>query len=115
MILESIGKQDMALASYDKALEINPTHLSALINKGYILNSLGHHEEALDFFERAIDIDLSDPVTFRGQASSLFNLGRYAEALSSYIESTELRSRRCSLHGMGWAHHMKNWGYTEML
>ena len=92
VILESIGKQDMALASYDKALEINPTHLSALINKGYILNSLGRHEEALDFFERAIDIDLSDPVTFRGQGSSLFNLGRYAEALSSYIESTELDS-----------------------
>ena len=28
VILEDIGKQDMALASYDKALEINPTHLS---------------------------------------------------------------------------------------
>jgi tetratricopeptide (TPR) repeat protein len=101
-ILEGIGKQDMALGSYNRALEINPDHLFALINKGYALNSLGRYDEALDFFEQAIDIDLSDPVIFRGQGSSFFNLGRYAKALSSYIQSTELDSADAAAwNGMG--------------
>jgi predicted O-linked N-acetylglucosamine transferase (SPINDLY family) len=46
-----------ALACYDKAIELNPKYIEALINSGAILRDLHRHKESLERFRRVLDID----------------------------------------------------------
>ena len=46
-----------SLACYDKAIELNPKYIEALINSGAILRELHRHKESLERFRRVLDID----------------------------------------------------------
>ena len=51
------GKYEEAIASYDKAIEIDPKYTKAWINKGNALRKLGRHEDAIVCYDRAIELD----------------------------------------------------------
>ena len=48
------GSYELAAASYDKALELEPTHIVLLDNKGSALANLGRYEDALKEFRLAL-------------------------------------------------------------
>lgn len=47
------GQPDQALASLDRALELNPHYVEALIHKALVLNQLGREDEAQAMLRRA--------------------------------------------------------------
>ena len=55
--LVRLGKHGEAVASFDKALEINPNNMKTLSNKGVALARLGKHEEAVASFDKALEIN----------------------------------------------------------
>ena len=46
-----------AVASYDKAIAINPNDANTWYNRGIALNNLGRYSDAVDSYDRAIAID----------------------------------------------------------
>ena len=55
--LQALHRYEEALASYDRALVINPRHLEVLVNSGALLRDMRRHHEALERFRRVIEID----------------------------------------------------------
>lgn len=52
--LNSLGKFDLAIECYDKALEIDPNDYKSLLNKGVALDELGDFEEAIEHYDQII-------------------------------------------------------------
>jgi len=48
-----VGQPDHALAQFDRALQLNPRYVEALIHRAIVLNELGREEEADAMFRRA--------------------------------------------------------------
>jgi tetratricopeptide (TPR) repeat protein len=51
--LSLLGQPDRALRELDRALELNPQYMEALIHRGLVLNELGRTEEAEEAFASA--------------------------------------------------------------
>ena len=51
-----LGKKDTALASYDRALKVQPDSAEALFNRGDTLHELKRFEEALASYDRALTV-----------------------------------------------------------
>ncbi len=61
--LYNSGKFSEALASYRRALEIDPKKASAHCNIGVALRKLGRSEEAIASYRRALEIDPTNAAT----------------------------------------------------
>jgi len=53
---DCLDKKEDAIASYDKALQIDPSHADAWFNKGMTLKKLGKTKEATQCIEKSIDL-----------------------------------------------------------
>ena len=51
--LSLLGHRERALAEFDRALELNPRYLEALIHQGLVLQEMGRETQAEDSFRRA--------------------------------------------------------------
>jgi tetratricopeptide (TPR) repeat protein len=85
-----LGKYEEAIASYDKALEINPDDDQAWNNRGSALDNLERYEEAIASYDKALEIkpDKYQPCYNRGVI--LGKLERYPEAIESYDKALEI-------------------------
>lgn len=83
--LSLLGHWERALVEFDRALELNPRYLEALIHRGLVLNQLGRAPEAEESFRRAA---LADTGSVRGfpapVAAQLAN--RHADLAQAYAE-----------------------------
>ena len=70
------GNYDDALAAYDKALEIDPNHVSAWNNKGIVLSKLKRFEESISCYDRAIELDPKYANAWYNKANALRNFGQ---------------------------------------
>ena len=70
------GNNDDALAAYDKALELDPAHVSTLNNKGIILARLKRFDEAIECYNKAIEIDPKYANAWYNKANALRNFGQ---------------------------------------
>jgi len=79
-----LGQYAEALASFDKAIKINPDDADVWVFRGVALGDLGLYEDAIISFERAIAInaDYTDALFFRGVALGI--LGRHEDAVASF-------------------------------
>ena len=89
--LRNLGRYEEAIASYDRALEIEADNDAAWFGQGYALVELGRYEEAIASYDRAVEIkpDYHDAWNNRGIA--LGDLGRYEEAIASYDRAVEIK------------------------
>src|SRR5665647_2143754 len=53
---DCLDKQQDAIASYDKALHLDPGHADAWFNKGMVLKKTGKTTEATQCIEKSIDL-----------------------------------------------------------
>jgi tetratricopeptide (TPR) repeat protein len=53
---DCLGQNEEAIASYDKALQIDPGHADAWFNKGMSLKKTGQIKESLQCIEKSIDL-----------------------------------------------------------
>ena len=91
IVQSSLGKQDTALASCDRALKLRPDHVDLLCNRGNILHELKRFEEALASYDHAVELrpDYAEALFNRG--NTLHGLKRFEEALATYDRLLKLR------------------------
>src|SRR5271170_5936802 len=53
VIHSSLGRNELALSSYDRALALRPDFIQALNNRGAVLKAMKPFEEALKSYDRA--------------------------------------------------------------
>jgi len=61
--LEKLGREDEALASYNRAIAKDATLVVAHLQKGGLLNRLRRYDEALESYERALQAQEKKPAT----------------------------------------------------
>lgn len=70
------GNNEEAIADYEKALELNPAHISALNNKGIALYRLTRYEEALSCYDEAIAINPNHANAWYNKANAIRGLAQ---------------------------------------
>ena len=93
-----IGQFEEALASSEKAVELNAEDGDAWRNRGLALGRLGRHEEALGSFDKALELNTEDAAAWSNRGFALGSLGRHEEALGSYDKALELNTE----DGLAW-------------
>ena len=91
VVQSSLGKKDTALASYDRALAVQPDYAEALSNRGLTLHQLKRFEDALASYDRALTVrpDYAEALSNRG--FTLHQLKRFEEAVASYDKAIALK------------------------
>lgn len=74
------GQLDEALASYRRALALNPAHRDALHNSGVVLGMMGRPGEAIPVFTRLIEIDPGYLDAYFNRAQAYAMLGDRSKA-----------------------------------
>ena len=80
-----------AIASYDRALAINPSFADAWMGKGRALHELSQHTEALDAFTRSLQLSPNLTVALILQSKTLNALGRRQDAIASLQRALQLQ------------------------
>ena len=86
LALSTVGQHEEAVQQFDRALELNPRYVDALLNRAVTLNELGRYDEAADAFGAAQRLGGVDHTGFEAPvASRLANL--HAELGEAYVEA----------------------------
>ena len=90
-ILKRLQRNEEALVSYDRALELHPDDPDALCGRGSALYNSGRPQEALLAFDRAIAVRPSlPPFAHFARGATLHWLGRSVDARTSLSRFLEL-------------------------
>lgn len=81
--LNEQGRHEQAIASYDRALEVDPDCIEAWANKGKALNDLSRHQEALECYQRVLNLDPDNAESWSDKGVTLRAIGQIQEALSA--------------------------------
>lgn len=85
MITES--KYDEAIFYIDQILEIDPTNINALNNKGGILIKLENYTDSIILFNKILSINENNTEVLNNKAIALSKLGLYLPALEIFYKS----------------------------
>ncbi|MGP4010569.1 tetratricopeptide repeat protein [Streptomyces sp. 4N124] len=97
LALVSLGRRVDALASYDRALELNAKEPSLWASKGGALSELGRHEEALPCLDRCLELAPNLGAAWRNKGNSLGKVGHYEEADAAFERAAELLPNNAEL------------------
>ncbi|MCC2691410.1 tetratricopeptide repeat protein, partial [Nodularia sp. LEGE 04288] len=90
--LQSAGQDyQPALASYDKALEIQPDYHKAWHLRGNALFNLERYEEAIASYDKALEFQPDYHYAWDNRGVALGNLGRNEEAIASFDKALEFQ------------------------
>lgn len=81
------GKQDEALAFYQKALALDPNLYEAALYSGDVYTHRGDFAQAEVWYQKAIRIDPTRETAYRYSATPLMKQEKYAEARERYVEA----------------------------
>jgi tetratricopeptide (TPR) repeat protein len=70
------GNNEEAITDYDKAIEINHTHIGALNNKGIALSRLKRYEVAISCYDKAIEINSNHANAWYNKAKAFRDLAQ---------------------------------------
>jgi tetratricopeptide (TPR) repeat protein len=88
--LGHLGQYEAEIASYDKALQINPDHSEVWYNRGIALDQLGQSEEAIASYDKALQINPVYPSAWCNRGVALDTLGQSKEAIASYDKALQI-------------------------
>ena len=85
------GNPRMALADFNKAIEMEPSYINAYINRGFLLSKLGALPQALADDDKAVNLNpkLAGAYINRGQVYD--KMGHFNEALADYNKAISLK------------------------
>jgi tetratricopeptide (TPR) repeat protein len=81
--LSLLGQAQRALGELERALELNPQYVEALIHRGLVLNELGRTEEAEEAFSRAAQ-NLAEPTNGLPAPVAAQLANRHADLAETY-------------------------------
>ena len=87
--LSLLGRSDEALAQFERALELNPRYLEALIHQGLVLAELGRREEAEESFRQAAE-SVAPPAAGLPAPVAARLANQHAELADAYAEAGAL-------------------------
>jgi predicted O-linked N-acetylglucosamine transferase (SPINDLY family) len=83
-VLCALNRHEEALASYDRALALQPENVLAITNRGAALTALGRPMEALACYDRALAINPAHADAHYNRGNALSQIKHYDKALHSY-------------------------------
>ncbi|MEL6441726.1 MAG: tetratricopeptide repeat protein [Cyanobacteria bacterium J06621_8] len=86
----SVGEFEQAIASWEKALNINPNLSEAWHNRGSALGRLGSYEAAVESFQNALSIDPKNYQAWNDRAHALYQLRNWTEAVASWSNAIQI-------------------------
>jgi serine/threonine-protein kinase len=89
-VLTTLKRDDQAIASYRRSLELEPDYAIAWCDLGVSLDRTGAVEEAIASYDRAIELDPSSPHAHFDRGISLEKLARHEDAIASLRRALEL-------------------------
>ncbi len=78
------GQYNQAIASFDKALNIQPELIEAIVNKGISYNMLGDYDLAIQTLDSALESDSNESSALREKGLVYTNMGNHEQAISFY-------------------------------
>ena len=78
------GDYDGAIADFDHAIELDPSHVSAYYNRGEAKRGKGDYESAIADCDRAIAINPDDAGGYNIRGMSRWNMGDHEGAISDF-------------------------------
>ena len=91
LLLLSAERYEDAVASCDKALELNPDDDLAYFFQGNALYYLSRYDDAIASYDKALEIKPDHYQALYKRGNALYNLGRYSEAIASYDKALEIK------------------------
>ncbi|XP_040136781.2 protein O-mannosyl-transferase TMTC1 isoform X4 [Ictidomys tridecemlineatus] len=90
VFLVDSGSPEKAVAHYQQAIRLSPSHHVAMVNLGRLYRSLGENSMAEEWYKRALQVarkaEILSPL-----GALYYNTGRYEEALQIYREAAALQ------------------------
>lgn len=96
--LQACGRLEQAAASYRRTLELERTHLAALVDLAGILVALGLLEEAAEHCRRALELEPRAVAAHVNLGLALESMGQSAAAADSYAKALEIDSDCVQAH-----------------
>lgn len=84
------GRTEQALADFNRAIDIDPTHQDGYLGRADTLNVMGRYEASLQDYNRALEIKPDMAEAYINRAIAYSHLGRYEEAIADYEKGLEL-------------------------
>ena len=91
--LFALGRNEEALACFDKALLIDPRDTMSWCNKGGVLVELERLDEAIACFNKTLSIDPQHALAWSNKGGALRELGRHEEAITCYDKALAIEPR----------------------
>ena len=106
VILSNLGKAQHAagisreaLATYERAIKIDPKYPEVWLNRGVALAAMGRYEEAIDCYNRLTSLTHKhDAVVWYNRGKALAQLNRRADAIASFRRALELNPNFADAH-----------------
>jgi len=73
-----------ALASYEKAIEINPSYANGHFNRGVVLANCNNHDAAIQAYSRAINLDPNYADAYLNRGNSFCYIHDFKSAIDDY-------------------------------
>jgi len=96
--LQALGQLDLAVASYQRTIEIKSDHEEASNNLGNALKDLGRLDEAVASYRRALTVRPDFAEAHNNFGIVLQDLGRFDEAVASYCRALEIKPNYVKAH-----------------
>ena len=107
------GKDDLASKSLERALEIKPRLVDALVNLSALALRRKDFEKAIDYGTKALAADKANPGALNNVGKAFFHQGRLREALKVYkiaLQSKDVVSPEVVYLNMGFCYYrMREW------
>lgn len=93
--LVRIGEYRAALRAFERALELDPDLVEAILSKASLYRRIGEYDQALHEYERVLNHSNADE---EEKASAEFGLGAFAFRDGAYREALQHFTRACTLN-----------------
>jgi tetratricopeptide (TPR) repeat protein len=98
LILAALKRPEEAIASYDRAIALDPDSADVRCNRANVLCDLGRLEEALAGYDDAIALDCDHFTAHNNRGSLLRELRRFEEAVASHDRAIALDPDHANAH-----------------
>ena len=86
-----LGLYDLAIANYDKAIQLKPDHAGAYYNRGNAKADLGQHFAAISDYNKAIQLKPNHANAYNNRGVAKGALGQHFAAISDFDKAIQLK------------------------
>ncbi|MYB95157.1 tetratricopeptide repeat protein [Candidatus Poribacteria bacterium] len=87
----NLGLYDLAIANYDKAIQLEPNDADAYMNRGLAKHNLGQHFAAISDYDKAIQRKPDHTNAYISRGAAKGKLGQHFAAISDFDKAIQLK------------------------